>query len=211
MIASAIRASRQSIDEQHRRDGDDRHHVLDEEDQPVAEEEADGLEVDRRARHQLARLVAVVEAEREPQEVRVEAVAHVVLDGERLPARDQPAADHEERLGHADRDDAADLERERRSVPVALERVHDGAGEEDDHDGAALREDGQQRGDDQRAAVGAQEAEQAGEGPAVGRPAHRPSVAAPLAPARLRLDTAGLWSFRRRGMRAAATSRSPTR
>ena len=38
----------------------------------VAEEEAHGLEVDRRPRHQLARLVAVVEAEREPEQLRVE-------------------------------------------------------------------------------------------------------------------------------------------
>ena len=80
-----------AVDEEHGGDDDDRHDVLREEDQPVAEEEAHGLQVDRRARHELARLAAVVEAERQPQEVRVELVAQVVLDAECLPARRSPA------------------------------------------------------------------------------------------------------------------------
>ena len=54
------------------RDADHREDVLEEEDQPVAEEEAHGLDVDRRARHQLARLVPVEVAERQPHELRVE-------------------------------------------------------------------------------------------------------------------------------------------
>ncbi len=54
-----------AVEEEDDRDDDDRHDVLGEEDQPVAEEEAHGLEVDRRARHQLPRLAAVVEAERQ--------------------------------------------------------------------------------------------------------------------------------------------------
>ena len=81
-----------AVEEEHGRDDDDRHDVLGEEDQPVAEEEAHRLEVDRRARHELARLVAVVEAEREPEEVRVQLVAQVVLDRERLPAGDDAGA-----------------------------------------------------------------------------------------------------------------------
>ena len=76
-------------DDGHRHDGE---HVLEEEDQAVAEEEADALEVDGRARHQLAGLVAVVEPEREADHVRVEAAAHVHLDVERLAARDEAAA-----------------------------------------------------------------------------------------------------------------------
>ena len=44
-------------------DRDDGEGVLEEEDQSVAEEEPHALQVDRRARHQLAGLVAVVEAE----------------------------------------------------------------------------------------------------------------------------------------------------
>ncbi len=76
-------------DDGHRDDGE---HVLEEEDQAVAEEEAHALEVDGRARHELAGLVAVVEAERQPHEVRVQAAAHVHLDVERLPAGEEPAA-----------------------------------------------------------------------------------------------------------------------
>ena len=47
-------------DDGHRDDGEG---VLEEEDQSVPEEEPDALQVDRRARHQLAGLVPVVEAE----------------------------------------------------------------------------------------------------------------------------------------------------
>ena len=84
-----------AVDEEHDGDDDDRHDVLREEDEPVAEEEAHRLEVDRRARHQLSGLAAVVEAERQAQEVRVELVAKVVLDPERLPAGEHPPAVHE--------------------------------------------------------------------------------------------------------------------
>ena len=85
-------------------------HVLEEEDQPVAEEEADALEIDRRSRHQLPGLVAVVEAEREPNEVRVEALAHVHLDRERLAAGNQPAGRHQDGSSDAQRHDRADEE-----------------------------------------------------------------------------------------------------
>ena len=88
-----------AVDEEDDRDDDDRHDVLGEEDQPVAEEEPHRLQVDRRPRHELPRLVPVVEAEREPQEVPVELVPEVVLDPERLSARDQPPSDHERRRG----------------------------------------------------------------------------------------------------------------
>ena len=56
-------------EEEHDGHRDDGEGVLEEEDQPVAEEEPDALQVDRRAGHQLAGLVAVVEAEREAHEV----------------------------------------------------------------------------------------------------------------------------------------------
>ena len=74
-------------DEEDDRDADDREHVLGEEDEAVAEEEAHGLQVDRRTGHQLAGLVAVVEAEAQPHELGIEGVADVVLDAECLPAR----------------------------------------------------------------------------------------------------------------------------
>ena len=86
-------------DGHHRDDGE---RVLEEEDQAEAEEEAHRLEVDGRARHQLAGLVAVVEAEREPEQVRVERFAHVLLDAKRLPAGDDPAAEHQRRLDDPD-------------------------------------------------------------------------------------------------------------
>ena len=79
-------------DEEHDHHRDDGERVLEEEDQAEAEEEADRLQVDGRPRHQLARLMAVVETEREPQQVRVQPLAHVLLDPERLPAGDDPAA-----------------------------------------------------------------------------------------------------------------------
>ena len=74
--------------------------MLEEEDQPVAEEEADALQVDRRARHQLPGLVPVEVAEREPHELGVDRVPQVELDPERLLAGDQPPA---ERAGRLDR------------------------------------------------------------------------------------------------------------
>ena len=80
------------VEEEDGRDADDRDHVLGEEDQPVAEEEADRLQVDRRPRHQLPGLVPVEVAEREPQQARVERIAHVPLDRDRLLAGDEAAA-----------------------------------------------------------------------------------------------------------------------
>ena len=55
-----------AVEEQHHGDDEHRRDVLGEEDEPVAEEEAHGLQVDRRPRHQLAGLAAVVEAEGKP-------------------------------------------------------------------------------------------------------------------------------------------------
>ena len=100
-------------------DADDREDVLEEEDQAVAEEEADALQVDRRAAHQLAGLVAVVEAEREPDELRVDRLPHVELDRERLLAGDQPAAGHHQRARDAEREH----ERDEPLQPAELVRV----------------------------------------------------------------------------------------
>ena len=96
-------------EEEHPGDEDDGEDVLEEEDQAVAEEEAHALEVDGRPRHQLAGLVTVVEAEREPDEAGIEALAQVHLDRERLPARDHPAAEHQHRTNGPKRDDGADV------------------------------------------------------------------------------------------------------
>ena len=61
----------------------------------VAEEEAHRLQVDRRARHELAGLLAVEEAELEREQVVVDLVAQVVLDAERDLARDEPPQDRQ--------------------------------------------------------------------------------------------------------------------
>ena len=106
-----------AVDEEHGRDDDDRHDVLREEDEPVAEEEPHRLEVDGRPRHQLPRLAAVVEAERQAQEVRVELVAKVVLDRECLPAGDHPAPVHERAAKKPESDDRGDLEHEHLACP----------------------------------------------------------------------------------------------
>ena len=71
--------------------------ALGDEHEPVAEEEADRLQVDRRARHQLAGLLAVEEAELERLQVAVEPVAQVVLDRQRDAAGDEPPRDREAR------------------------------------------------------------------------------------------------------------------
>ena len=63
------------VDEENRGDDHDRDDVLREEDEPVSEEEANGLEVDGRAGHELTGLATVVEPEGEAQEVRVELIA----------------------------------------------------------------------------------------------------------------------------------------
>ena len=111
------------VEEEDDGDADDRDHVLREEDQPVAEEEADRLQVDRRARHQLPGLVPVEVAEREPQQARVERIAHVPLDRDRLLAGDEPAPEHQHRPQEADGEDREDQEREVVTVLAAAELV----------------------------------------------------------------------------------------
>ena len=154
-----------AVDEEDDRDDDDRHDVLGEEDQPVAEEEPHRLQINRRPRHELPRLAPVVEAEREAQEVPVELVPEVVLDAERLPARDEPPSDHEHGADDAEREDHDDPERERapardRSSSSSLMTKPVDDENEDRRDLGADRE---QRRDDQRRAVRTKEAEQAHE------------------------------------------------
>ena len=97
-------------EEQHPGDEDDGEDVLEEEDQAVAQEEAHALEVDGGARHQLAGLMAVVEPEREPDEVGVETLAQVHLDSECLSARDHPPAEHQHCTNDPQRDNGADVD-----------------------------------------------------------------------------------------------------
>jgi len=158
------------VDEEDDRNADDGDDVLREEDQPVAEEEADVLQVDRGPRHQLSRLVTVVEAEGQADELRVEGVAHVVLDAERLPARDEAASDHEQRFEGADGEDHPDLDSKRRRVAGAAELVDYDAGEHQDRDCGSLRGDRERARDRERRSVGSKEPEQADEGEQVRTP-----------------------------------------
>jgi hypothetical protein len=153
----------------HRRHAHDRQHVLEEEDQAVAEEEADRLEVDGGTRHQLARLVAVVEAEGHPHEVGVEGVPHVELDAERLPAGDEPAAHHQQRLRDSEADDDPDQGPEL-VAPLGNDRAVDHAARHpDEADRGRLGGDGEHDRDQQRPAVRPQEPDQAGERHPIGR------------------------------------------
>ena len=96
--------------EHHRAREHERQRVLRQEDQPVAQEEANRLQVDRRPRHQLPGLLGVEETELEPLQVPVEALPKVELDRHRDLPRDQ-AAHH----GQADAED-----------PCADDRQHQG-------------------------------------------------------------------------------------
>ncbi len=156
-------------DGHHRDDGE---RVLEEEDQAEAEEEAHRLQVDGRAGHQLAGLVAVVEAEREPEQVRVQRLAHVLLDPEGLPAGDDPAAEHQRRLDDPDDGDRDDEPGEHRRPAARLDPVDRLADEQHDRDRGRLREHGEDRRHEQRPAIRPEKAEQAHERAAVRDVAH---------------------------------------
>ena len=152
------------VEEEDGGDADDRDHVLREEDQAVAEEEADRLQVDRGPRHQLPGLMAVVVPEREPQQASVEGVAHVPLDGERLLPRDKAAPEHQQGPQKADAENDEDQEREVVAVLPTLELVDHEARQHDHRDCRRLREDRKNRRDDQGRAIRPQELQQTNEG-----------------------------------------------
>ena len=154
---------------------DDRDHVLREEDEAVAEEEPDRLQVDGGPGHQLARLVPVEVSEGEAEQMRVERVPHVPLDPERLVAGDEPAAEHEQRTQQPDGQDRDDEVGEHVPVLAAAELVDHLSREDDDRDRGALREDREHRRDGEREPIRAQERQQAGERSRVGD-GHRPMV-----------------------------------
>ena len=102
----------------------------------------------------------------------VEALAHVLLDPERLLPGDEAAADHECRLQEADDENREDDPGERLGAPLLLDPVDRLADEQDDRDRCRLREDGEDRRDDERALVRPQETEQADERAAIRDCAH---------------------------------------
>jgi hypothetical protein len=152
------------VDGDHHGRGDqDRHRRLQHEDQAVAEKEPDRLQVDGRARHQLARLLAVEERQLERLQVAVHQVSQVELDAERHPAGDQPARDAED---EPQQPGAADRQRQHGERAAAAIDVVDRPPDEerDQHAGAHRRCAERERPSDP-APVGAQEAEQSPEGP----------------------------------------------
>ena len=184
--------------------------VLEEEDQPVAEEEADRLQVDGRARHQLPGLVAVEVAEREPDELRVERVAEVELDPERLLAGDQPPAERADAFDDADHEHDPDQPLHL-AVVVVLDRRHDLAGQPREGERARLRDEGEDDRESERQLVGPEEAEEAPEGRAVARRVpvrHRPSVRTASHVTALQLPGCGRSSRCRTSPRAGTPRRS---
>ena len=137
------------IDQDHRHAGeDDRQRRLQDEDEAVAEEEADLRQVDGRPRHELTRLLMVEEPELELLQMGIEALAQVVLDAERDAPGDH-APGHGERPAQGDGDDDEPGDDEQRVAIVgaqrdlvvlamagaALHRVDRAAGEVRDEDG----------------------------------------------------------------------------
>ena len=165
---------------EHEQNGGDRHdrqHVLEEEDQPVAEEEPHALQIDGRARHELSGLVTVVEPERQAHEVGVEALPHVHFDRERLFAGDQPAPGHESRARESESDDQPE-EQPQLVVVVRTECPVDHAlRHPDQRDLRTLRRDGEEDRNDERDSVRSQESEQSDEGPAIRDRAHSRNLA----------------------------------
>ena len=130
--------------------------------------------------------------------MRVEALPHVHLDGERLSARDQPPARHQHRSHEAERKNRADVEPELLPVVGRERAVDDVLRDPDEGDLGSLGADREHDRDDQRDLVRAQEAEQPSERLAIaGRLLHLRNLAVtPLAHAcaeaeTVRRETAG--------------------
>jgi hypothetical protein len=140
----------------------------------------------------------VVEPEREPHEVRVEALSQVHLDGEGLPSRDHPPAVHEDRAREAEGDDRPGEKPELRGVVWAKRGVDHVLRDPDHGDHRALIADRESRRDGERDLVRLQEAEQAKEGLAVsnglghqGNLAVAPRLTAAAEPVELLVDQCG--------------------
>ena len=155
----------QWVDRDHHHGGeDDRQHALGDEDQPVAEEEADRLQVDRRPRHQLPGLLTVEEGELEALQVGVEALAEVEFDRQRDLPRDDAAHQGQPQPQHPGGDDRQGEGEEVRLVAV-LDRVDRLADQPwNQHRHAHCRPGEGQRAPE-LAAIGAQEPQQAAVGP----------------------------------------------
>ena len=114
---------------------EDRDRRLRDEEQPVAEEEAHGLQVHGGARHELPGLLSVEERDLERLQVRVHPVAEVELDAQRDAARDETPGHAEPEPEKAGRQQHADQRPEVGSaVPDPVDGLPDD--ERDQHAGA---------------------------------------------------------------------------
>ena len=112
------------VDRDHRDAGEhERERGLQDEHEAVAEEEAHGLQVDGRARHQLAGLLAVEEAELQALQVAVDALAQVELDAQRDAPGDHPAHVREQPAREHDADDHEREHEQRVAVVRALREL----------------------------------------------------------------------------------------
>src|SRR6188472_696053 len=92
--------------------------------------------------------------------MRVERVSHVVLDAQRLPPGDEPAADHEQGLGETEPDNDPDQHPQHALVAWADGGIDDALGQPDEPDRGRLGTDREDDRNDQRPAVRAQKADE---------------------------------------------------
>src|SRR5215211_6360789 len=111
--------------------------------------------------------MAVVEAEREPHEMREEAMAHVHLDRERLAAGNQTPRGHQRGAQDPAGDDRADVEPELLAVTLGERAVDYALRQPDERNLGSLRRGGQHDRDDQRDLVGPEEPQQSRERAAI--------------------------------------------
>ncbi len=136
----------------------DRQQRLRDEHEPVAEEEAHGLQVDRRPRHQLAGLLSVEEAHLQTEQVAVEALAHVDLDREGHAAGDEPPQ-HAENQPADGRQDDRQHEDPQAAAVVAVDLVDGPAGQRGERCRPHHRERGEHEGADRSTAIRAEKSQ----------------------------------------------------
>jgi hypothetical protein len=148
------------LEGEHRARGEqDRERALGDEDEPVAEEEAHGLQVHRRPRHQLAGLRRGEEAELQRLQVGVHEVAQVDLDAQRDAARDEPARDRQRDAQDRDADDGGH-QRGQPGLVVSGDAVDRAARQPRDRDRAGHRETGEHQRRDRSSRIRLEEREQ---------------------------------------------------
>jgi hypothetical protein len=148
----------------HHGDEGDRQQVLGDEDQPVAEEEADRLKVHRRPRHQLPGLLGVEEAELEPLQVGVEELAQVEFDRKGDPAGDEPAHDRQPEAQDPGPDDRQ-RQRQQVGLVAVLNRIDGAPDQPGNQHRHPHRRPGKRQGSPELAAIWAPKAHQTTVGP----------------------------------------------